>query len=559
MDHFEILPAELIQNILRYLPGRDLLRVSCVSRNFRSVINYAELFRDLCQRTSRDDTGEWTIECRRRPPRLRLGKQHGKEFCSSPSAESDVNWKQIWTDLVNLQSKHRDYVYPLIDRGVYASTTDREDQILANTLHNGSSFWSSIGTTTTTPPECVAYKLVQPVCVVTAVEIFPFKAVSHHGLPTYGPQRVRISVGFSEHAWHYVSDIMVCGNISEAQVFNIAPDIVVGSHIKIELLGRRSIQPADGLYYIVLKQVKAYGIPLGVLDMPVLAELLLKEATSFGCNVLQDKAPEIALQQLESGFSDSLEARTEGKAMLVRFAAIFKRGDYINAAQYTGRSSAGPLLRDMVEYFEILEAEAGDPTHLQYYRSLSETGIRLNENESLALVRESNRTRDYRLLSQYTSQDDVRVTQNISCTERMGDLIVESARSERDGPVRKEMYLAAMRVYYHATTWDKMIDMLLELCYFGVIMNFPNGIQYQFNWPSMLAQVVERHNSRALGLQFAGIIVQHRRVGDEVHRTLGMQLSVKRRPHESWGKAIVRECVETRSAANDVIESLFKN
>eukprot|EP01134_Creolimax_fragrantissima_P005460 CFRG5460T1 len=538
-DPFIILPVELIQNILKFLPGDDLLRVSCVSRNFRSVINYVRLFRDLCQRTSNSETGEWTLECREKPSRLRLG-QHLSE---SQTPDMDVNWKQIWIDLATIQKKHRDYIFSINGEGVYASSTDRDDQGLSNTLHAGSSFWSSVGTVSTTQNESITYKLVQPVCVVTAVEIFPFKAVFHHGLPTYGPQRVRISIGYRPDSMHYVSEILTCGNVSEAQVFNIAPDLVLGSYIHIELMGRRSIQPADGLYYIVIKQVKVYGIPLGVLEMPDLASVLLREATFQGCQELSDKDVDLALQQLELGCAERLEKRTIGKSMLTVFAEMFRNYQYREAAQYAGSHESGVVLRDLVEYAELLESPPnGAPNHL-YYQSLSATGTLLNEIESFALVKESTRTRDFNLLRRYISQDEAQdtVSDMIICTERMGDFIATSAQAETNSLVRKEMLREAMRVYYHATTWDKMIDMALELCYFGVIMRFFHVDRYQMNWPEMVAQVVQRHKSRNLGLQFAAIIVQHPRVTPDVHEAMGLQLSVQTLTNESWRRAIHRE------------------
>ncbi len=56
------------------------------------------------------------------------------------------------------------------------------------------------------------------------------------------------------------------------QTYRIAPALVSGGYLGIELIGRRTKQPQDDLYYTVLRYIRVLGLPFGALkSRPVLS------------------------------------------------------------------------------------------------------------------------------------------------------------------------------------------------------------------------------------------------------------------------------------------------
>jgi hypothetical protein len=68
--------------------------------------------------------------------------------------------------------------------------------------------------------------------------------------------------------WTFVSEEYEIENVYERQVFKIAPRLVVGSVLRIDLIGKRQIQPIDDLYYTVFESVKCFGMPVFFVRSP---------------------------------------------------------------------------------------------------------------------------------------------------------------------------------------------------------------------------------------------------------------------------------------------------
>lgn len=56
--------------------------------------------------------------------------------------------------------------------------------------------------------------------------------------------------------------------------------MVCGGYLRIDLLGKITIQEADDLYYIAIRRVKASGLPIGALDKPIVSSSIIRFAIS---------------------------------------------------------------------------------------------------------------------------------------------------------------------------------------------------------------------------------------------------------------------------------------
>jgi hypothetical protein len=65
------------------------------------------------------------------------------------------------------------------------------------------------------------------------------------------------------------------------QRFYIAPEIVHGGFVKLDLLGKCTTQPGDDLYYSVLERVSIMGIPLGAICTLPQSNLIASSALRF--------------------------------------------------------------------------------------------------------------------------------------------------------------------------------------------------------------------------------------------------------------------------------------
>eukprot|EP01087_Luapelamoeba_hula_P003354 TRINITY_DN1315_c0_g1_i5.p1 TRINITY_DN1315_c0_g1~~TRINITY_DN1315_c0_g1_i5.p1 ORF type:complete len:172 (-),score=6.76 TRINITY_DN1315_c0_g1_i5:267-782(-) len=127
------------------------------------------------------------------------------------------------------------------------------------------SFWRSSGSAGPDSNEHLTYKLTQPLCVIRSVTIQAHKATYQKGRPVYGPKQVQVLVGFGPalENMHYRSPVFLAANHSALQSFSLGRDLVIGSYIRIELIGKHSAQDHDGEYYTAIESVSSYGKPIG--------------------------------------------------------------------------------------------------------------------------------------------------------------------------------------------------------------------------------------------------------------------------------------------------------
>lgn len=77
-----------------------------------------------------------------------------------------------------------------------------------------------------------------------------FKSRYSNGSDLYPPQYVQIEVGNSPTDFFYKSQIFEVDQKSDAeQIFSIFPDLVFGTFIKVNLIGKPGIQMTDQKHY----------------------------------------------------------------------------------------------------------------------------------------------------------------------------------------------------------------------------------------------------------------------------------------------------------------------
>ncbi|KAJ3092258.1 hypothetical protein HK102_009228 [Quaeritorhiza haematococci] len=268
----------------------------------------------------------------------------------------------------------------LISEGLHASSEDDELQTIAATLDdNPRTFWSSKGSDDMLSSEHLTFKLIQPVCIISSVEIIPYKARYQRGMPIYAPRYMTISVGFHSdpNRMHFVSGPFPVENSNVPQVFNIKPVLVGGGYVRLDLYGRYQTQPGDNLWYTVLQSVKVNGIALGAAyEKPELSSSLIRFANLLRCDWLQwgDLLPDFAvsdnnsevpasviqerLQQVLRPYWTARKAHTEG---IKKVTQLLKQRRWKRAAKTIAR--------------EPLSSDLRKPAFLQWYRGMAMMAI----------------------------------------------------------------------------------------------------------------------------------------------------------------------------------------
>ena len=222
------------------------------------------------------------------PPLLPGNRQVSSRICSF--FPENVLFKLLFAELGALTKMLAFASMDVVDSAVAASSEDNDSQTIAETMDDDSfAFWSSRGNPDPQSHEWLLYKLAQPICIISRIEIKPYKALYQRGLPTYAPVGIRIRTGFSPDPalMHFVSPIYPVRNTSDSQFLDVTPQLVFGGYVLLELLGRQQTQPGDEQFYTVLERVKVHGVPLGafVSTLPILSEYLLNV-----CFTLDDQA-----------------------------------------------------------------------------------------------------------------------------------------------------------------------------------------------------------------------------------------------------------------------------
>lgn len=247
-----------------------------------------------------DDGSVWRAKCREVPAvqaalessssSTKKGRRYAPRlFTRNLKTADNALWKPLFRELSTFPMKgagtgHLEY--KLLRQGLRASSSDHPSQGIHQTLNPSlQTFWSSKGSADDQSSEFLVYRLVQPICIVHSVSITIYRAGYQKGIPVYGPQSLQVSVGFGpeKEDMHYTSPVYPVDNSAVEQTFELAPELVAGGFLRIDLYGRVQTQPDDDLYYTVLQRVVALGLPIAGLDKPVLSEALVRFAVSRSC------------------------------------------------------------------------------------------------------------------------------------------------------------------------------------------------------------------------------------------------------------------------------------
>ncbi|KAJ3270245.1 hypothetical protein HK104_004963, partial [Borealophlyctis nickersoniae] len=253
----------------------------------------------------------------------------------------------------------------LLMEGIEASSEDDEHQTIACTLDDSSrNFWSSKGSPDNTTSEYLIYKMVQPICVVTRVEVVPYKARYQRGMPIYAPRSVAVSVGFHQEAenMHYVSEEFPVENSNVTHTFNIKPTLVVGGFLRLDLRGRYQRQPGDNLFYTVLESVKCFGLPIGAfLNKPHVTAPLLSLASTFGAPFhLWSTSSTFSPDSLEGDISRALAARRNTAMVANGLAELVAQGRWKQALRVVTGFDLTSHLRSQERLTWMFENAWGD-------------------------------------------------------------------------------------------------------------------------------------------------------------------------------------------------------
>ncbi|CAI5735284.1 unnamed protein product [Hyaloperonospora brassicae] len=194
------LPAELLRHVLQCLDHQTLHAAELTSRAWRTVTRDAQLWRALTgprvrsspARRSKDAWKQLACLTQRRTEdtqqqQLLVGVQ---SFSSADrSSESPVNTltpSRCWMELHRRQE-------PVAGRATdELRTVGERIQHRCGCSAGRSCYWSSSASVDPNASEFIDYAMADP-CVVTAVQIVPYRVFWHPDSPTYAPQRVRFA------------------------------------------------------------------------------------------------------------------------------------------------------------------------------------------------------------------------------------------------------------------------------------------------------------------------------------------------------------------------------
>ena len=154
--------------------------------------------------------------------------------------------------------------------GVGASSQDHNQSVFCtlNRFDKTQKFWSSTGSQSEKASEFLMYAIktqseaqVDKTAVIYSfiIKVYDPAAIQGSINHLYPPKQAQIEVGFSHDKYHYISPLFdVKPDEKGEQEFFLLPELVVGTHFKINLVGKVFRQDFDGeqsdnLYYTALK------------------------------------------------------------------------------------------------------------------------------------------------------------------------------------------------------------------------------------------------------------------------------------------------------------------
>ncbi|XP_058086410.1 F-box protein At4g00755-like isoform X2 [Magnolia sinica] len=299
-DFLEWLGPDNSVNVLLCLDEpSDLVRTSLVSRSWRQFVIENGFCKKLCLRMH-PEISRFTrvIEVSNSTEPIEVSSSNALEW------ESLEREHRIYAGLAH-SIMSSDTNKACIDKWISASSTDNypeesiENTLIPNEKVDGRpSYWSSEGEKDPEVPETLTYRLISNLCVVSEVNIQPFKAYFQHGDPIYSAKAVRFRMGHpksfldvkssimdafapgqrsdnDDYVWTYISPEFPMVQENRLQTFKLPqPVICIGGILQIELLGRVQQQEMDNLYYICVCHVEVVGRSLSpafdidILDFP---------------------------------------------------------------------------------------------------------------------------------------------------------------------------------------------------------------------------------------------------------------------------------------------------
>eukprot|EP00474_Spongospora_subterranea_P010454 CRZ10912.1 hypothetical protein [Spongospora subterranea] len=180
--------------------------------------------------------------------------------------------------------------YNVIDQGVYQSSSDDFSQGLDKTLDNRkSTFWSSTGSENQNSSDLLVYRLINGLCIIKRISITPFRAFYQRGMRCYSPMEARVVIRISENdesSTTFSSPWCQITNRDEPFEFPLGEVTVFGEWLRVELRGRWSKQSSDNLYYVCLRNVSAFGVPIAVAPDNMVVQVLYDYISGKGFSSL---------------------------------------------------------------------------------------------------------------------------------------------------------------------------------------------------------------------------------------------------------------------------------
>jgi len=151
--------------------------------------------------------------------------------------------------------------------GIYSTTCDDPSQSIQNTLNytrsplSQRSFWSSAGYSDANSSERLVFRSNSLIKSLHGIVIQLYRAFYQLGAPIYPAERVRFGLGWSPDSliWTKFSKMY---KVSELQLFDVEEELfrVNGKYLVIEFDGFIQKQRDDGLYYLAVESVRAFGV-----------------------------------------------------------------------------------------------------------------------------------------------------------------------------------------------------------------------------------------------------------------------------------------------------------
>ena len=341
------------------------------------------------------------------------------------------------------------------------------------------------------------------ISVVKSVTIQPYKASYQTNRPTYAPLTWSISIGMDDTNMHWTSDLITIPNEHRTFTIDVTPNIIIGTHLKINLIGRHSdaIQPNDNLYYTVIEHLNCIGTPLACIDNTLLAisivqfEVLCKKKQMkinennkvIEIDEEQEKKEEqMYLNKYEEYKKDKnvmelIQNKNEKEIVMDKIKNNLKKGEI--------KESIKLMLTSMeyrcIDVFQLFVNEGNNVLMAYFQYLLKNPVIILTKYETIKLVEVLLTTTDKREITQRLMLIPLWLEQErITLSEELADLI------------RQYDVQIACSLYLSQPVPDKFIDCLCELKEYRKIVVYSR--HYPINFISLIEKVMKISKQEAI-------------------------------------------------------------